>query len=81
MTRKICIVIASRANYSRVKDLMKAISETATLELQIVVGASALLYKDGNVSKVMRQDGFIPNCKIRYLVEGETFRPKQKAQD
>ena len=79
MTRKICIVIASRANYSRVKYLMKAISEKTTLELQIVVGASALLYKYGNVSKVMREDGFIPNCKIHYLVEGENLSTQAKS--
>ena len=47
--RKICVVVASRANYGRVKHLMLSIKKNNNLQLQIILGASALLYKYGNV--------------------------------
>lgn len=43
MKRKICVVVASRANYGRVKYVLKAIGKHPDLELQLVVGASVLL--------------------------------------
>ena len=77
--RKICVVVASRANYARVKYLMKAIQESPKLELQLVVGASALLYKYGRVIDVIRRDGFEPNFQIHYLVEGENLITQAKS--
>jgi GDP/UDP-N,N'-diacetylbacillosamine 2-epimerase (hydrolysing) len=77
--RKICVVVASRANYGRVKYLMKAIRESELLELQLIVGASALLYKFGRVIDVIRQDGFEPNYQIHYLVEGENLTTQAKS--
>ena len=78
-SRKICVVVASRANYARVKFLMKAIQESPKLELQMIVSASALLYKYGHVIDVIRQDGFEPNLKIHYLVEGENLITQAKS--
>lgn len=69
--RKVCVVVASRANYARVKYVLKAIQESENLELQLIVGASALLYKFGRVVDIMQRDGFSPNFQIHYLVEGE----------
>ena len=48
-TRKICIVVNSRANYGRIKSVLEAIRARDDLELQLIVGASALLYRFGNV--------------------------------
>jgi len=79
MPRKVCVVVASRANYARVKYLMKAIQESPKLELQLIVGASALLYKYGRVIDVVRQDGFEPNFQINYLVEGENLITQAKS--
>jgi len=77
--RKICVVVASRANYGRVKYLIKAISDHPDLELQLVVGASALLERFGNVQKVIARDGFTPAFKIHYVVEGETLETQAKS--
>jgi GDP/UDP-N,N'-diacetylbacillosamine 2-epimerase (hydrolysing) len=77
--RKVCIVVASRANYARVKYLMKAVQNSDELELQLIVGASALLYKFGRVVDVIRQDGFEPNYQIHYLVEGENLATQAKS--
>jgi len=62
--RKICIVIASRANYGRLKSVCKAITEHPDLELQLVVGASAfdlpMEYK--------------PDAVVQCFVEGDNLQ-------
>ena len=70
--RKICVVIGSRANYNSVKSVMRAIKAHADLELQVVVGASALLDRYGSVVEVVERDGFVPAAKVYMLIEGET---------
>ena len=56
--RKVCIVVNSRANYGRVKSLLKAIKKEKKLELQLIVGASATLYRYGSVDQIIKRDGF-----------------------
>jgi len=70
--RKVCVVVGSRANYSSIKSALRAIEEHADLQLQLVVGASALLDRYGSVVDLIRQDGFRPDAEIFMLVEGET---------
>jgi GDP/UDP-N,N'-diacetylbacillosamine 2-epimerase (hydrolysing) len=77
--RRVCVVIASRANYARIKYFMKAARASPHLELQIIVGASALLHKFGRVVDVMKADGFEPDWKIYYLVEGENLTTQAKS--
>lgn len=79
MKRKICTVVASRANYGRVKYLMKAVVENKNLELQLVVGASTLLYRFGKAIDIIRADGFVPNKTIHYILEGETLTTQAKS--
>jgi UDP-hydrolysing UDP-N-acetyl-D-glucosamine 2-epimerase len=69
--RKICIVVNSRANYARIKSVMRAVQRHNRLELQLVVGASALLYRYGNVVELIRADGFEPAAVVYSIVEGE----------
>lgn len=69
--RKICVVVNSRANYARIKSVMRAIQQHNRLELQLIVGASALLYRYGNVVDLIRADGFEPSAVIYSIVEGE----------
>jgi UDP-hydrolysing UDP-N-acetyl-D-glucosamine 2-epimerase len=40
--RKICIVIGSRANYGRLKSVIKAFNDHPDLELQLITGASGI---------------------------------------
>lgn len=62
----------SRANYGRIKSVMSAIKAHSELELQLILGASALLYRFGDVSKVIKEDGFEFNAVVHSIVEGET---------
>lgn len=79
MSKKICVVVASRANYGRVKYLMKAIQEHPDLELQLIVGASTLLERFGKAINVIRADGFTPVRSIHYVLEGETLATQAKS--
>ncbi len=69
--RKVCVVVASRANYGRIKSALKAIADHPALELQLVVSASALLTRFGGAVEVIRADGFTPDRCIHVIVEGE----------
>ncbi|MGH3104276.1 MAG: UDP-N-acetylglucosamine 2-epimerase [Gaiellaceae bacterium] len=70
--RKVCVVVGSRANYSSIKSAMRAVEAHEGLELQLVVGASALLDRYGTVLDLIERDGFEPSEKVFMLIEGET---------
>lgn len=72
MTKKICVVIGSRANYSSIKSAMRAIDAHDGLELQVVGAASALLDRYGSVVDLVERDGFRIAAKVHMLIEGET---------
>jgi UDP-hydrolysing UDP-N-acetyl-D-glucosamine 2-epimerase len=73
------VVIGSRANYARGKCLMAAIKSSEALELQLIVGASALLYRFGKVVNVIEEDGFAIDERIHYVVEGENLSTQAKS--
>lgn len=70
--RRICAVVGSRANYSSIKSAMREIQVHPALELQMVVGASALLDRYGAVVNLIEKDGFRVSAKVHMLIEGET---------
>ena len=71
--RKVCVFIGSRANYSSIKSVMRAVQRASrTCTLQLIVGASALLDRFGSVVDVIEADGFTPDARVTMIVEGET---------
>lgn len=70
--KKVCVFIGSRANYSSIKSAMRAIQNHPQLELQLIVGASAVLDKYGSVAELIKEDGFLVSSSIHMLIEGET---------
>ena len=71
--RRVCVVITARPSYARIKTVMEAIRAHPALELQLVVGASALLERYGPVVDVIRADGFEPDAVVYMVVEGENL--------
>ena len=69
--KKICVFVGSRANYSSIKSVMTEIKQDLELELQVVLGASALLDRFGKVETLIREDGFTPNFTFHNIIEGE----------
>jgi len=65
------VVVASRANYARIKTLMQAVRDREDTELQVIAAASMLLERFGTSVDVMERDGFVPDASIRLIIEGE----------
>jgi UDP-hydrolysing UDP-N-acetyl-D-glucosamine 2-epimerase len=70
--RKICVVVGSRANYSSIKSVMRAVQQHPELQLQVVVAASALLDRYGSVVRLINEDGFKADARVNMIIEGET---------
>lgn len=70
MKRKICVVINSRANYARIKSVLSELKKHSNCELQIVVGASGLLFRFGKVIDIIKKDGFEVTKEVYTLIEG-----------
>ena len=68
--RKIAIVTANRADYSRVKSALSAIQEHPNLELQLVVAGSHLLDHYGFTVKDIERDGFPIAARIPMELHG-----------
>ncbi|MDQ0458364.1 UDP-N-acetylglucosamine 2-epimerase [Rhizobium paknamense] len=70
--RKVCVVVASRANYGRIKSVLASCRSHPNIELQIIATASAVLSRFGHVVEVMRRDGFSPDANIHVVLEGNS---------
>jgi len=68
--KHICVVIHSRANYARVKSVLIELKKHSNCNLTIVAGASALLFKYGNVAEIIESDGFKIQHKVYAAIEG-----------
>ncbi|MBI5557290.1 MAG: UDP-N-acetylglucosamine 2-epimerase (hydrolyzing) [Deltaproteobacteria bacterium] len=70
--RKVCIVVFSRANYARIKTVLRSVQKHSDLELLLVVGASALLWRYGNILETVKKDGFEIARTVHSVVDGGT---------
>jgi UDP-hydrolysing UDP-N-acetyl-D-glucosamine 2-epimerase len=71
MARDICVAVTARPSYSRIKTALKAIDSHPDLNLQLVVGASALLHRYGDTIDYIERDGFNIAARVYMVVEGE----------
>ena len=69
--KRICVVVNSRANYARIKSVLTEIKNHKNLNLQIILGASTLMDRFGNVSDIIEKDGFKISEKVYSIVEGD----------
>jgi UDP-hydrolysing UDP-N-acetyl-D-glucosamine 2-epimerase len=77
--RKICFVLNSRANYGRVKNLLILLNKKKNIDLKIVLGASSLLYKFGDITNQIKRDGLKVSEKFYSIVEGENLLTMTKS--
>ncbi len=77
--RKVCVVVTARPSYSRVRSVLAALQARPDVEMQLVITASALLDRYGNVSTVIEDDGFPITAKVYSIVEGETLVTSAKS--
>lgn len=70
--RKVCVVLVDRANYGRLKPVMKAISDHPELEMQVIATGTMVLGRFGRPVEVVRADGFAIDSEIYIELEGST---------
>lgn len=72
MRRKICVVTGARAEYGQLFWVMKGISETPGLELQLVVTGMHLSSEFGLTYREIEKDGFNIDRKVEMLLSADT---------
>ena len=77
--RKICVVIVNRANYGRVRLLLKKIKKSKSLKLQIILASSTLLKNYGRLDQIIKKDGFNINKKFYNHISGENNETMAKS--
>jgi UDP-hydrolysing UDP-N-acetyl-D-glucosamine 2-epimerase len=70
--RKVCVVLVDRANYGRLKPVMKAISEHPAIDMQVVATGTLVLGRFGRPVDVVRADGFRIDSEVYIELEGST---------
>jgi len=72
MTRKICVITGTRAEYGLLRWLMQGIKEDPGLTLQIIATGMHLSPKFGSTYKVIEGDGFHIDHKVEVLGTSDT---------
>lgn len=70
--RKVCVVLVDRANYGRLKPVMRAITERPELQLQVLAAGTMVLERFDQPVQVVRADGFPIDGEIYIELEGST---------
>lgn len=70
--RKVCVVLVDRANYGRLKPVMRAIQVHPALELQVVAAGTMVLERFDQPVRVVRDDGFPVDGEVYIELEGST---------
>lgn len=70
MPRKVCFVITSNIHYARNKLIIQELKNHPDIQLQVVLGASAILPMHGDVTDIMANEGLPYDEKIFMTLEG-----------
>ena len=68
--RKVCFIITNRIHYARQEVLLRQLRDDPDLELQLIVGGSALLEKYSEVPATLARHGYTVNETMLNLIEG-----------
>lgn len=72
MTRKVCVVTGSRAEYGLLRWVMKGIQESEHLTLQVVVTGMHLSPEFGLTYREIEADGFAIDRKVEIMISSDT---------
>lgn len=72
LKRKILVVLVDRANYGRLKPVMRAIAAHPALELQVLAAGTMVLERFDYPVRVVRSDGFQVDGEVYIELEGST---------
>lgn len=72
MTRKICVITGTRAEYGLLRWVMQGITETPDLELQIIATGMHLSPEFGLTWREIEKDGYTISRKVEMLTSSDT---------
>jgi len=72
MTRKICVITGTRAEYGQLRWVMKGIKDTAELTLQVIATGMHLSPEFGLTWHEIERDGFAIDHKVEMLTSSDT---------
>lgn len=70
--RKVCVVLVDRANYGRLKPVMRAMAASPDLQLQTVAAGTMVLERFDLPLQVVRRDGYTIDSEVYIELEGST---------
>ncbi len=70
MKKKIAVVLVNRANYARMKPVMRAMQQEPDIEMQTICAGSMLLDRFGCAKNVVAADGFHVESEVYLQLEG-----------
>jgi len=79
MKRKVAAVVTARPSYARIKTALQAIQQHSNLDLQLIVAASALLDRYGDITQYIESDGFDIAARVYIVLEGENLVTSAKS--
>ncbi len=68
--RRVCFVITSKIHFERNRLILEELRDHPGIELQVVVGGSALIEKYGNVLGTLKENGFSVDAQFLMALEG-----------
>jgi len=72
MTRKVCVVTGSRAEYGLLRWVMEGIRQAPDLQLQIIATGMHLSSEFGLTYREIEKDGFVIDRKVEMLLSSDT---------
>jgi len=73
MTRKICVITGTRAEYGLLRWVMQGIKDDHELTLQVIVTGMHLSPEFGLTYREIEQDGFQIDRKVEMLISSDSF--------
>ena len=67
---RVAVVLVDRANYGRMKPVMRALKERGEVELLTVCSGTMLLERFGRARDIVEKDGFSVDSEVYLEVEG-----------
>ncbi|MCE7874982.1 UDP-N-acetylglucosamine 2-epimerase (hydrolyzing) [bacterium CPR1] len=68
--RRVCVVLADRANYGRLKPVMQALARRLDVEMLVVCAGTMLLERFGYPVQLVRENGFTVDGEVYLELEG-----------
>jgi UDP-hydrolysing UDP-N-acetyl-D-glucosamine 2-epimerase len=72
--KRVLVAIGSRANYGSIQSAMRAIKRHSNLSLNVLLYASGVVNRYGNLKEQMTKDGLSPDYLINTKLDGDSVR-------